>query len=58
MLLPVLAQVFGTVFHARGYKEIADWAHGVDDIQSALPGYSGGSFVGFGGRVSDVAAEE
>jgi tellurite resistance protein TerC len=32
MLLPLLAQVFGTVFHALGYKEIADWAHGVDDI--------------------------
>jgi tellurite resistance protein TerC len=32
MLLPLLAKVFGTVFHALGYKAIADWAHGVDDI--------------------------
>src|SRR6266566_3140644 len=29
MLLPVLAKVFGTVFHALGYKATADWAHGV-----------------------------
>ena len=32
MLLPLLAKVFGTVFHALGYTAIADWAHGVDDI--------------------------
>ena len=32
MLLPLLAKVFGTVFHALGYKAIADWVHGVDDI--------------------------
>jgi tellurite resistance protein TerC len=32
MLLPLLARVFGIVFHALGYKAIADWAHGVDDI--------------------------
>jgi len=32
MLLPFLAKIFGTVFHALGYKAIADWAHGVDDI--------------------------
>ena len=32
MLLPLLAKVFGTVFHALGYKGIADWAHGIDDI--------------------------
>jgi tellurite resistance protein TerC len=32
MLLPLLAKVFGTVFHALGYKVIADWIHGVDDI--------------------------
>ncbi|HMG73052.1 MAG TPA: TerC/Alx family metal homeostasis membrane protein [Pyrinomonadaceae bacterium] len=32
MLLPLLAKVFGTVFHALGYTAMADWAHGVDDI--------------------------
>ena len=32
MLLPLLAKVFGTVFHALGYQAIADWVHGVDDI--------------------------
>src|SRR5229473_325117 len=32
MLLPLLAKVFGTIFHALGYKGIADWAHGIDDI--------------------------
>jgi tellurite resistance protein TerC len=32
MLLPLLAKVFGTVFHALGYKAVADWVHRVDDI--------------------------
>jgi tellurite resistance protein TerC len=32
MLLPFLAKIFGTVFHALGYKAIADWVHGVNDI--------------------------
>ncbi len=32
MLLPLLAKVFGTAFHALGYTAMADWAHGVDDI--------------------------
>lgn len=32
MLLPLLARVFGTVFHALGYTAVADLAHGVDDI--------------------------
>jgi tellurite resistance protein TerC len=32
MLLPLLAKVFGTVFHALGYTAMADWAHSVDDI--------------------------
>lgn len=36
MLLPLLAKVFGTVFHALGYKAIADWVHGVDDIPIGL----------------------
>ena len=32
MLLPLLAKVLGTVFHAVGYQAIGDWVHGVDDI--------------------------
>src|SRR5207302_7651054 len=32
MLLPLLAKVFGTVFHALGYTAISDWVHGIDDI--------------------------
>src|SRR3977135_9054 len=32
MLLPFLANVFGTAFHALGYKAAADWVHGVTDI--------------------------
>src|SRR5438270_8659781 len=29
MLLPLLAKVFGTAFHALGYTAMADWGHGV-----------------------------
>jgi tellurite resistance protein TerC len=36
MLLPLLAKIFGTVFHALGYKAIADWVHSVDDIPIGL----------------------
>jgi tellurite resistance protein TerC len=32
MLLPLLGKVLAAACHALGYKALADWAHGVDDI--------------------------
>jgi len=32
MLLPLLAKLLAAACHALGYKALADWAHGVDDI--------------------------
>ncbi len=36
MLLPLLAKVLGTAFHALGYKAVADWVHGVHDIPISI----------------------
>src|SRR6267143_3917578 len=32
MLLPLLSKLLAATCHALGYKALADWAHGVDDI--------------------------
>jgi len=36
MLLPLLSKLLAAACHALGYKVLADWAHGIDDIPTGI----------------------
>jgi tellurite resistance protein TerC len=36
MLLPILSKLLAAACHALGYKVLADWAHGFDDIPTGI----------------------